>query len=89
VEAGREARDADRRAAERARDREELQAARRAMGEALAREIGDRERRRLAIERWGGRIGVLAEAPLLGGAVLGLAAAFRWLWRRLVAPKAR
>lgn len=53
----------------------ELSAARRAMGEALAREVGEHERRRLEIGRWRGRIEVS------GMLLLDLLA---WLWRLLV-----
>jgi len=51
-EAAREARAASERNEIQARADSELAAARRAMGEALAREVGRRERRRLGVEEW-------------------------------------
>jgi hypothetical protein len=53
----------------------ELAAARRAMGEVLAREVGERERRRLAIGRWGSRSGAFRS--------IGLLDLLAWLWRLL------
>jgi hypothetical protein len=69
AEAGIDARAAAERQARQAREAVELAQARRAMGEALAREVGERERRRLGLEGWGrGGPGVVLD--LLG-----------WLWR--------
>lgn len=83
AEAAEERRAAEERAAERARAGEPTDA-RRAMGEALAREVGDLERRRLDAEGFGGlgRLGGGAAPRVLLGAVgRGLAR----LWRRLAA----
>ena len=73
------------REARRTADAEELAVQRREMGEALAREVGERERRRLGEE--GFRSGA---DDALGAILLGigawLAAAWRWLWRLLTSP---
>ena len=61
----------------RARDAAEQAAAQRAMGEALAREVGDRERLRL------GREGLDAADSLLAAIASGIASAGRWVWRRI------
>jgi hypothetical protein len=61
----------------RARDAVEQAAAQRAMGEALAREVGDRERQRL------GREGLDAADWLLVAIASGFASAGRWVWRRI------
>jgi hypothetical protein len=87
-EAAREERALAERAAARARDGEELAAARRAMGEALAREVGEQERRRRELEAWGERVGTFAAAPLLASAWYALTGLLRWGWRR-VFPRGR
>ncbi|HEX9243829.1 MAG TPA: hypothetical protein VF875_15400 [Anaeromyxobacter sp.] len=70
------------REAERADEAAALAGSRRAMGEALAREVGERERRRLDGEGWRGGTGVSA-GPLLVGIASGLGAAGRWILQRL------
>lgn len=75
-EAAREARAEEDRRAREARDQVELAEARRAMGEALAREVGDRERRRLGMAEHGG--------PGWGGPPIGvrvLRSLPDWRWR--------
>jgi hypothetical protein len=74
-EAEREARAAQELRDARARADAELAERRRAMGEELAREVGDRERRRLGMGGWSGRS---------GGVVVVLLHLLAWLWRLLV-----
>jgi hypothetical protein len=86
-EAAREERALAERAAARQGEAAELAAARRAMGEALAREVGERERRRLGIEGWGDRSADVGAAPLLAGVWYALTGLLRWLWRRVSARR--
>jgi hypothetical protein len=65
-------------------DAAELAVQRRAMGEALAREVGERERRRLDGEDFAGAD--VALGSILLGIGAGLGAAWRWLWRLLTRP---
>lgn len=76
AEAEREAREGGERAAALAREAAEAAASRRLLGEALAREVGDRERRRLAAAGFGGRQGA-------GRALALLQALAGWVARRL------
>jgi hypothetical protein len=66
----------------RARAEAELAASRRAMGEALAREVGERERARLSRDGLGGREGA-ALGEVAGGIADAVGAAARWLRDRL------
>jgi hypothetical protein len=84
-EAAREERAVAERAAAREGDGETLASSRRAMGEALAREVGEQERRRRQMEAWGDRLANLGSAPLLAGAWYALTGLLRWLWRRVFA----
>jgi hypothetical protein len=74
------------REAERVRDAEALAASQRAMGEALARQVGERERRRLEADGWDGGIDALGTVFLWIGSG---AAAIGRLVRRLVSPGPR
>jgi hypothetical protein len=58
-------------------------ASRRALGEALAREVGDAERQRLAIEGFGGQLRFWGEDTIVWGVVVSLGRGIRALWRRL------
>lgn len=63
-DAAREARAEAERRVRAARDEAALAASRRAMGEAIAREVGRRERRRLDLEGWSGGRGLAGERRL-------------------------
>lgn len=80
------------RAAERAAEQERTgvdPASRRALGEALAREVGERERQRLAIEGFGGRLRFWGEGALLWAVAVWLGRGLGALWRRLAGPRSR
>ncbi len=81
-ESARERRASEERAAERARDGAGA-GSMRAMGEALAREVGEHERRRLEVEGLGRRIRWWGDGALLWAAMVALGRAVRSVWRRL------